>query len=211
MMKLLTIVVLFGMLTLGSTMLAADDNTATTTNTEAQVAKLYQLEAAFHAAVSVHNNVTCDSSEVIEQRIRRVLSLFAEDATFNIQSGTPAVDGLYVGRGDLDNPALCPPLSTNPDNRGTICTLYRYVASSFKPKAKWVSLAPGYLTHGTVNGTNGTLYFQCHYFDVSIDPTTMKPLWKAKSHVDFNATVKEINGQWYFYNSKADKVGVPLP
>jgi hypothetical protein len=210
-MKLLTTVVLFfGMLTLGGTMLAADDNTATT-NTEAQIAKLYELEAAFHKGVSVHDYVDGDSPEVVDQRIRQVLSLWAEDGTLDLESGSYEVNGMYVGRGNLDDPSACPPPSTNWDNRGTICSLYRYVASYFKHGAKLIALAPPYKTRIAVNGTTGSLYFECHYFDVGIDSTTGLPLWKAKSHSNFDGTVIQIKGQWYFWNAKASKVGVPVP
>jgi len=210
-MKLLTIVVLSGMVMLGSTLLVADDDTATTTNTEAQIAQLYELEASFHRAVSVHNYVDGDSSEVVDQRIRQLLSLWAEDGTLDLESGSYSVDGMYVGRGNLDDPSTCPTPSSNYENRGTLCTLYRYVASTFKPGAKLIALAPPYKTHFQVNGTTATVYFECHYFDVGISPTTGEPLWKATSHVDFDGSATEINGQWYFLNATANKVGVPVP
>lgn len=209
-MKVLTTVALFGMMTLGSTLMAASDDTASTTNTEAQIAKLFGLEAAFHSAVSVRNYVDGDSAKVVDQRIRQVLSLWAEDGTLDLESGTDTVNGMYVGRGSLDDPSTCQPPSSNPDNRGTLCSFYRYVSSTFKPKAKLVSLAPAYKTHFKVNGTTANMYFECHYFDVSVDPTG-KPLWRAKSHVDLAGSAIEINGRWFFWNAKANKVGVPVP
>jgi hypothetical protein len=210
-MKLLTMVVLFGMVTLGSTLMVAGDDTATTINNEAQIAKLFELEASFHGAVSVHNYVDGDSPEVVDQRIRKVLSLWAEDGTLDLESGTYEVNGWYVGRGNLDDPSTCQPPTTNYYDRGTLCTLYKYVASYFKPGAKLIALAPPYKTHFQVNGTTATVYFECHYFDVGIEPTTGKPLWKAKSHVDLDGSAIEINGQWFFWNAKATKVGVPVP
>jgi len=210
-MKLLTVLVLLSMLTLGSTILSADDNTDTTTSPEVQIAKLFELEAAFHSGVSVHNYVDGDSAEVINQRIRDVLSLWAEDGTLDLESSTYEFNGMYVGRGSLDDPSLCPPPSSNWDNRGTICTLYKYVASYFKPGAKLIALAPPYKTRIAVNGTSGTLYFECHYFDVGVDPATGLPLWKAKTHINFDGSVIQINSRWYFWNAKASKVGVPVP
>jgi hypothetical protein len=76
---------IFGMMMFGSALVAADDDTATTTYTDAQTAKLFELEAAFHRDVSVHNYLEGDSPEVVGQRIRLVLSLLGR--------------GRYVGSG----------------------------------------------------------------------------------------------------------------
>lgn len=46
----------------------------------AQMEELEQLHATFHAAVSVHDPVNGDSAEVITQRIRQMLSIWAKDA-----------------------------------------------------------------------------------------------------------------------------------
>jgi hypothetical protein len=47
----------------------------------AQTAELeQQIHVTFHAAVSVHDPINGDSPEVITQRIREILSIWAKDA-----------------------------------------------------------------------------------------------------------------------------------
>ena len=55
------------------------------------------------------------------------------------------------------------------------------------------------------------MYFECHYFDVSLDPTTSLPLWTAKSHVDLNGEAKKIDGRWLFTHVSSSVVSVPIP
>jgi len=206
-MKLLALVVLFAMLTFAA-MLAAD-NTTTTTNYVA-LAKLYELEAAFHGAVSSHST-TGDSQEVIDQRIREVLSLWEEEGSLDLESATYAVNGKYIGRGNLDDPSTCPKPSGNPDNQGTLCTLYQYVSGSFQPGSTLIVLAPPYLTHFQVDGSVASVHFECHYFDIATDPTTGLPLWTPGAHIAFNGFARESNGRWYLWKATATKVaGAPI-
>jgi hypothetical protein len=59
-----------------------------------------QIHVTFHAAVSVHDPINGDSAEVITQRIREVLSIWAKDAELTTAAGN------YIGNGDPDDPEL---------------------------------------------------------------------------------------------------------
>jgi hypothetical protein len=171
-----------------------------------QLATLYQLQAAFHRAATVHDPVNGDSATVIDQRIRDMLSLWTSDGELDNPSGA------YIGNGDPSDSATCPTPSGNPANQGTLCTFFKYVAGSFQAANKWVSLAPSYKTSFDVHGNDATVYFECLYFDVAIDSGTGKPLWKLKSHPAFDGSAKKVEGTWLF--SRANNVpppGIPVP
>lgn len=101
---------------LSLTLVAAD---ATPNST--QLGKLYQLQAAWHRAASVHDAINGDSADVINERIRDMLSLWAEDGVLApisvLPDGSTKTD-YYIGRGNLDD--NCPAPSAEPNNRGTI-------------------------------------------------------------------------------------------
>ncbi len=114
----------------------------------AQMTELEQLHATFHAAVSVHDPVNGDSPAVITQRIREALSIWAKDAELTVVN-TTATAGNYIGNGDPDDPASCPPPSGDTSatgQQGTLCTFFKYVAGGLQPANKWVSLTPAYKT-----------------------------------------------------------------
>jgi hypothetical protein len=175
-----------------------------------QTAELYQLQAAFHRAATVHDPVNGDSAEVIDQRIREMLALWTDDGSVTLAVGG-AHDGNYSGQGDPSDPSTCPAPSGNPTNRGTLCTLFKYVAGSFQPAKKFVSLAPSYKTAFGIQGKTATVYFECHYFNVAIDPTTGLPLWKAASHLVFDGSAEKTNGAWLFSHANSPVAGIPIP
>jgi hypothetical protein len=74
------------------------------------MAELEHLHATFHSAASVHDPVNGDSLAVITQRIREVLGIWAEDGVLTIVNSTDTA-GNYIGQGDPDDPATCPPPS----------------------------------------------------------------------------------------------------
>jgi hypothetical protein len=207
-MKPLTAVVLFGVIMFGSALMAANDDTATTTYTEAQVEQLEHLHAVFHRAASVHNIVTGDSQEVIDSRILDIQSIFAKDVVLKLDTGSP-FDGYYIGKGTPGDSATCPLPSNNRANQGTLCTLYAYVASSFQQANMFISLSPAYKTEYNVTGNTATFYFECHYFDVN--SSTGPAPWTAVSHVALTGTARKINGEWKFWHATAIKVKVPVP
>ena len=178
----------------------------------AQITELEQLHVTFHAAVSVHDPVHGDSPTVITQRIREALSIFAQDAELTTAAGN------YIGNGDPDDPATCPPPSGDTSatgQQGTLCTLFKYVAGGLQPANKWVSLTPAYKTKFVPVKEDGewksSVYFECHYFDVSLNPATGLPFWTAKSHVYLNGEAEKIDGRWLVTRASSSAVGIPVP
>jgi hypothetical protein len=184
----------------------------------AQVAELEQLHATFHGAASVHDPVNGDSPTVITQRIRDVLAIWTKDGKLTIVNST-ATAGNYIGNGDPGNLETCPPPSGDTSatgQQGTLCTFYKYVAASWQPANKFISLSPAYNTKFVpVRDADGqwksSVYFECHYFDVSLNPATGLPLWTAKSHVDLEGEARKINGRWLLTHASASAVPVPVP
>jgi hypothetical protein len=184
----------------------------------AQSAELEKLHAAFHAAVSVHDPVNGDSPSVITQRIRDAVALWTRDGEITIISTTPAA-GNYIGRGDPDDPATCPEPTGDTyatGQQGTLCTFFKYVSGGLQPTNKFVSLSPAYKTkYVPVRERDGqwksSVYFECHYFDVSLNPTNGQPFWTAKSHVDLDGEAKKIDGRWLFTRVSSSAVPVPVP
>ena len=184
----------------------------------AQWTELEQLHAAFHTAVSVHDPVNGDSPAVITQRIRDAVALWAEDGEITIVS-TSATAGNYIGHGDPDDPPTCPEPSgdtSSTGQQGTLCTFFKYVSGGLQPANKWVSLTPAFKTKYVPVKEYGdqwksSVYFECHYFDVSLNPATGQPFWTAKSHVDLSGEAKKIDGRWLFTHVSSSAVGVPIP
>ena len=172
-----------------------------------QTAELYELQAAFHRYATVRDAFNGDSPAVIDQRIHAMLSLWTEDAVLVLHVGN-ASDGTYAGRGDLQSNCQAP--SANPGTRGTLCTFFKYVAGSFKPANRFVSLAPSYKTHFDIHGNTSSVYFECHYFNVAPDPTG-KPLWTAASHITFQGRSRKEEGRWLFSYADAPTAEVPAP
>ena len=164
----------------------------------AQMTELEQLHATFHAAVSVHDPVNGDSPTVITQRIREALSIWAKDAQLTVVS-TAATAGNYIGNGDPDDPESCPPPSGDTSatgQQGTLCTFFKYVSGGLQAANKFVSLSPAYKTkYVPVKDDDGqwksSVYFECHYFDVSLNSATGLPNWTAKSHVDLDGEAQK--------------------
>jgi hypothetical protein len=182
---------------------AQEDNT--------QTSELYKLQAAYHRAASVHDPLNGDSPAAITDRIRAMLSLWSPDAVLHLNVGSSALDGYYLGNGDPDNDATCPTPSADPANRGTLCTFFKYRSGAFQPANKWISLAPSYKTRFDVHGDKATVYFECHYFNVAIDPTSQRPLWTAVSHASFNGSARNLSGRWVFSYVDAAIPAVPIP
>ena len=181
----------------------------------AQMTELQDLHATFHAAVSVHD-LSGDSAAEITQRIRDVLSVWADDATLTVVNSTTTA-GNYVGKGDPDDPTTCPEPSLDTSaggKQGTLCTFFTYVSPAFLPANKFVSLSPDYKTKFVPVRENGqwtsSVYFECHYFNVSLDSANA-PSWTAVSHVDLDGEAKKINGKWLLTNVSSAAVGIPIP
>ncbi len=196
-------------------LLAQDDSDAnspdrTMGSKGAQVAALYELQAAFHRASTVRDPVNGDSDDAIRQRLQAMLSLWTDNGwiLFNIGS---ARDGYYIGNGNPANPSTCPAPSGNFANRGTLCTFFKYVAAPFQAANKFISLAPSYKTEIHVYGSDATVYFQCHFFNVAADPTTGMPLWASTGHLSFDGGATKARDRWLFSRANVEVVGVPVP
>ncbi|MFZ0305281.1 MAG: hypothetical protein WAL75_21500 [Terracidiphilus sp.] len=184
----------------------------------AQVAELEQLHATFHAAVSVHDPVHGDSPAVITQRIREALSVWAKDAQLTVVS-TATSAGNYVGNGDPDDPETCPVPTGDTSatgQQGTLCTFFKYVAGGLQIDNKFVSLSPAYTAKFVpVRDEDGqwksSVYFECDYFDVSLNLATGQPNWAAKSHVDLDGEARKIDGRWLLTRVSSSAVPVPVP
>jgi hypothetical protein len=183
----------------------------------AQITELEQLHATFHGAITVHDPVNGDLPAVITQRIRDILTIFTQDAELTVVSAA-ATAGNYIGKGDPDDPASCPTPSGDTSaagQQGTLCTFFKYVAGGLQAANKWVSLTPAYKTKfvPAKNGDHWTssVYFECHYFDVSLNPLTGQPNWTAKSHVYLNGEAEKIDGRWLLTRASSSAVGVPVP
>ena len=182
-----------------------------------QMTELEQLHATFHAALSVQDPVNGDSAAVITQRIRDMLSIWAPDAELTIP-GTTTTAGNYIGNGDPENPATCPPPSGDNSaagKQGTVCTFFKYVSGGFQQPNKWVSLTPAYKTkyvpvRDFFGQWTSSVYFECHYFDVSLN-SAGQPSWTARSHIDLDGEAKKINGKWLLTRVSSAPVGVPIP
>jgi hypothetical protein len=166
-----------------------------------QLVELYVLQAAFHAAATVHDPVNGDSPAAIDQRIRDMLALWTADGS---------LAGKYFGNGDPGDPATCPvPTAANP---GTLCSFFKYVAGSFQPGNKWVSLSPAYKTHFEIDDNTATGYSECHYFDVSVDPATGNPRWQAKAHLPWDVNLEKVEGKWLLSRiNPVPPIGIPVP
>jgi hypothetical protein len=184
----------------------------------AQVALLEELHATFHGAASVHDPVNGDSPAVITQRIRDILAIWMQDGELTIINST-ATAGNYIGNGDPDDDSTCPEPSGDTSatgQQGTLCTFYKYVGGSFQPDNKFVSLSPAYNTKFVpVRGRDGqwtsSVYFECHYFNVALNPATSMPFWTGVSHVDLDGEARKIDGRWLLTHASAATVGVPVP
>jgi len=205
MRRLYTIIAIPAFFLLASALLASaqDDNT--------QTSKLYKLQAAYHRAATVRDPINGDSPETITARLREVLSLFTADAVLYLTVGSANFDGYYLGNGDPDDPTTCPPPSVDPKNRGTLCTFYKYLSPAFQATNKLVALTPSYKEFFDVHGKTAAVYFECHYFNVAIDPTTQRSFWTAVSHASFNGLARNVEGRWLFSYANGAVPPVPVP
>jgi hypothetical protein len=176
-----------------------------------QTSELYKLQAAYHRAATVRDPVNGDLPEIITSRLREVLSLFTADAVLYLTVGNAQLDGYYLGNGDPDDATTCPALSGDPNNRGTVCTFYKYLSPAFKATNKLVALTPSYKESFDVHGNTAVVYFECHYFNVAIDPATQRPSWTAVSHASFNGLAHKVDGRWLFSYANGAVPPVPIP
>ncbi|MGA8618514.1 MAG: hypothetical protein WB660_08355 [Candidatus Sulfotelmatobacter sp.] len=149
---------------------------------------------------------------------RDILAIWTKDADLTVVN-TTATAGNYIGNGDPDDPESCPLPSGDTSatgRQGTLCTFFKYVSGGLQATNKFVSLSPAYKTKFVpVKDDDGqwksSVYFECHYFDVSLNPATGQPFWTAKSHVDLDGEAKKIDGRWLLTHVSSSAVPVPVP
>jgi SnoaL-like domain len=71
-------------------------------------------------------------------------------------------------------------------------------AAPFQPQNHWLSDTPAYKIRATVNGSKGTLYFECHYIDVDTQ--------KVAAAVGADQDVQKLGGRWLITNLAAATV-----
>jgi hypothetical protein len=143
----------------------------------ADIAALYQLQAAFHAAAS------CAGLDR-DQHIQDMLALWAEDGVLIVGSTT------YQGRG-VWNGSSCTPSGP------TLCDFFANHAGPFVSGRAWVGLSTSFRTAIDVLGDTATLFFECHYFDVSTNP----PQWRSNASYGIpgqpqTGLARKVNGRW---------------
>jgi hypothetical protein len=83
--------------------------------------------------------------------------------------------------------------SGKPEIRGVLAK-----SGPFQPQNHWESDTPAYKIRTTVNGNQGTLYFECHYIDVDTG--------KVATAVGADQEVRKIKGKWLIVNLTAATV-----
>lgn len=209
-MKLLKSTHIYVAITVASFFWLGSAKSAAAQNDNTQISELYKLQASYHRAATVHDPVNGDAPDTITGRIRDVLSLFTTDAVLYLKVGS-AVDGYYLGNGDPEDSSTCTTPSADPNNRGTVCTFYKYVSGPFQAANKFVALTPSYKESFDVHGNTAAVYFECHYFNVAIDPAVGKPLWTAASHASFTGSARKVDGHWLFSYAIGAVPPIPIP
>jgi hypothetical protein len=141
----------------------------------ADIAALYQLQAAFHAAASCAGRDPATKA----QHLSDMLALWTEDGVLIVNGTT------YQGKGSCDPGSL------------SLCDFFKNHAGSFQIPRVWVSLAPSFKTAFDVLGNTATMFFECHYFDVSTTP----PVWKSDvsygvAGQPLTGQARKVNGKW---------------
>ena len=147
----------------------------------AQLARLYQLQSAFHEAGTASAPGEIND---VDQRVQDLLDLFADDATLTFLP----TNTTYIGAGKES----CDP--------GTICDFFTNVALPFQEANRWVSLAPAYATSFDIHGNTADIYFECHFFDEN---------WDDMAHLAVDGTAKKVGGRWLFSEFVTSIAGVP--
>ncbi len=130
----------------------------------AQVSAL-QRQADIYAIEQIEVNWHKASSQ---KDLNLMMSLWADNATFDVGTKT------YTGKDQIRR-------------------FFINQAAPFRPANNWVSETPAYKVRVTVNGDNGTLYFECHYVDVNTR--------QVMAVVSADSLVRRINGKWLITQS----------
>ena len=107
-----------------------------------QQAQLHQLQAAFHRAGTVQRSCQRRLGRGYRSAHQRHAVALDRRRLADVGSGRGPRRRLRGQRRSCRIHPACPTPSGDPTNRGTLCTLFKYVAGSFQPANKFVSLAP---------------------------------------------------------------------
>jgi hypothetical protein len=177
-----------------STVLATNSPTDQDTDSSAQMAALYQLQASFHRAATGHNPDGLDSDAVRAQRVSDMLSLWADDGSLTLNAVTPP--RVFSGKGDPGSDSCAA-------GSNTLCDFFSNVSPSFRAENRTVSMTPAFKTHFEVDGDTASMYFECHYFDADS--------WHDMSHLNLDGTARKVDGRWVFAHADVTTTGVPYP
>jgi len=146
--KLLPIALAAAAAITGSVSALADDDD--NQGPDSAIAKLYELQAAFHEAAG---GAGVDAATKAKH-LQDMLDIFTADGVLLVGST------VYVGRGE-PNSSTCAPGSL------TLCDFFQNHAGSFVLGRNWAALTSLARTHFDVHGNMANVYFECHYFDVA--------------------------------------------
>ena len=132
--------------------------------TSAQASRL-QEQADIYAIEQIEVNWHKASST---KDVDLMMTLWADNATFDVGTKT------YTGKDQIRS-------------------FFVNQAAPFRPGNHWVSETPAYKVRVTVNGDNGTLYFECHYVDVNTR--------QIMAVVSADSLVGRIKGKWLISQS----------
>ncbi len=152
----------------------ADDNQGP----NAAIAKLYELQAAFHAAAG---GAGVDAATKADH-LQDMLSIWTADGILVV--GT----SVYVGRGE-PNSSTCAPGSL------TICDFFQNHAGSFVLGRNWAALTEISHTHFDVHGNLADVYFECHYVDVATG-VKMSSVSFGLAGQPSTGQARRIRGKW---------------
>jgi len=107
------------------------------------------------------------------------------EATWHQASSTQDVDLMMTLWADDATATLGGQTYTGKDQ---IREFFATQAAPFQPGNQWVSETPAYKIRITVDGDQGTLYFECHYVDVATG--------KVVAVVSADQDVARIDGRW---------------
>jgi len=142
------------------------------------IAKLYELQAAFHEAAS---GAGVDAATKADH-LRDMLDVFTSDGILIV--GTT----VYAGRGE-PNSSTCAPGSL------TLCDFFQNHAGSFVLGRNWVALTTLPRTHFEVHGNLADVYFECHYVDVATGVKTSDVSYGLAGQPS-TGQARRINGKW---------------
>jgi ketosteroid isomerase-like protein len=140
--------------------------------------------AALLAACSSQNSAALSAARATQQQA----DLYAIDqveVTWHKAASTKDVDLMMTLWADNARFIVGTTVLTGRDQ---IRNFFVTKAAPFKPENHWVSDTLPYKVKATVNGDQGTIYFECHY----IDTTTRKVMVVVGSDVN----VARIKGRW---------------